>query len=402
MKIQSLSRFTGGVLLLLVALTAGDASAVLIATDHFLTGVPGDPLLGEYNITTNVNQLRRGTANGGGQDPTVAGFTGPWSGNVTSGTLGVAQWTANLEGLAPNIFYHEGGRARFSGVDNLQRRVQRELSAYTPSDTYYFSMVSQVLTGDVDLDGFVGIGFTNTAATPALTDANLVGGADLRGFLIGPAGDGAAGTDYVVRHVGSSGVVQNDIILNDIVQNDAEGSPFLRRTIVKLEFNDDPTNPNGNSKLTIWQDPGAVFSEAAASASVTPLEFRTFALSTNADLTHLTFTGIDYSRAASFDEPRLATTWEDVVPTTPGDFNEDGSVDAADYTVWRDRLGLGFTPAEYDEWVANFDMASPPPVEASGAVPEPAGVAILLLSLAGLIGGRRASRGSSLGASPVE
>ncbi|QDU89566.1 hypothetical protein Pla175_29580 [Pirellulimonas nuda] len=391
MNILSRSRVAAAVLLL-SALPAGDASAVLIATDHFLAAVPGDPLLGEYNITTSVNQLRRGTANGGGQDPTVAGFTGAWSGNVTSGSLGVAQWTATANGLAANLFYHEGERARFSGVDNLQRRVQRELSAYTPSDTYYFSMMSQVLTDDVDLDGFVGIGFTNTGATPALTDANLIGGADLRGFLIGPAGDGAAGTDYVIRHVGSSGAVQDDIILDDIVQNDAEGSPFLRRTIVKLEFNDDPTNPSGNSKLTIWQDPGVVTSEAAASLSITPIELRTFALSTNADLTHLTFTGIDYSRAASFDEPRLATTWEDAVPTKPGDFNEDGHVDAADYTAWRDRLGVGYVQADYDVWVANFETTGLA-VAAPATVPEPAGAAALLLGLAGLLCGRRAPQG---------
>jgi hypothetical protein len=289
----------------LLGLATPSAEAALIATDHFLTGDPADAASGEYAVT----QFRRSNANGAGQDPTIAGFTGPWTGNVTSGTsMAVAQWTAAADPLGSTLPYQQGGRARFAGVDNLQRRVQRELAPYTPSNTYYMSLASQVLTGDVDLDGFVGIGFTNTGATVTEADANVAGGSGLRGLLIGPAGNGT-GTDYVVRHVGSSGMLQNDVILSDIIQNDASGSPFVRHTILKLDFNDDPSNPNGNSQLTIWQDPADFTSEAAATASVTPLVFRTFALGTNADLTHLTLAGIDYSRAASFDEPRLATSW---------------------------------------------------------------------------------------------
>ena len=49
----------------------------------------------------------------------------------------------------------------------------------------------------------------------------------------------------------------------------------------------------------------------------------------------------------------------------PGDFNNNGVVDAADFTVWRDNLGLSValpndtTPgevtwADYDLWVSNF------------------------------------------------
>ena len=38
-------------------------------------------------------------------------------------------------------------------------------------------------------------------------------------------------------------------------------------------------------------------------------------------------------------------------PTLPGDFNHDGTVDAADYIVWRKTDG---TPAGYNTWRANF------------------------------------------------
>ena len=56
----------------------------------------------------------------------------------------------------------------------------------------------------------------------------------------------------------------------------------------------------------------------------------------------------------------------------PGDFNHDGVVDAADYTVWRDTLGSTtdlrangdntgtsagkIDQADYDIWKANFGM----------------------------------------------
>jgi lipopolysaccharide export system protein LptA len=43
-----------------------------------------------------------------------------------------------------------------------------------------------------------------------------------------------------------------------------------------------------------------------------------------------------------------------LLSTTPGDFNVDGVVDAADYTVWRDNLGTKYTAADYDVWKANF------------------------------------------------
>jgi hypothetical protein len=46
----------------------------------------------------------------------------------------------------------------------------------------------------------------------------------------------------------------------------------------------------------------------------------------------------------------------------PGDFNHDGRVDAADYTVWRDSNGTG---ANYNLWKANFGTSS------GSAVPEP-------------------------------
>ncbi|MEX2171966.1 MAG: autotransporter-associated beta strand repeat-containing protein [Pirellulales bacterium] len=70
-----------------------------------------------------------------------------------------------------------------------------------------------------------------------------------------------------------------------------------------------------------------------------------------------------------------------------GDYNGNGIVDAADYTVWRDTLGSTtdfvadgdqsqtIDQGDYEVWVANFGTA---PVASTAAVPEPNGAAVLL------------------------
>jgi probable HAF family extracellular repeat protein len=42
-----------------------------------------------------------------------------------------------------------------------------------------------------------------------------------------------------------------------------------------------------------------------------------------------------------------------------GDFNVDGSVDAADYVVWRKELGTTYAQNDYDTWRANFGNRAP-------------------------------------------
>jgi hypothetical protein len=77
---------------------------------------------------------------------------------------------------------------------------------------------------------------------------------------------------------------------------------------------------------------------------------------------------------------------------TPGDYNEDGRVDAADYTVWRDHVGApAFTlpndtaggtigAGQYNLWKSNFGTGGAGAFEQSvTAVPEPATGMLALL-----------------------
>ncbi|MEQ8848680.1 MAG: right-handed parallel beta-helix repeat-containing protein [Botrimarina sp.] len=60
-----------------------------------------------------------------------------------------------------------------------------------------------------------------------------------------------------------------------------------------------------------------------------------------------------------------------------GDYNSDGRLDAADYTLWRDGLGEGFLPGDYGVWASRFDPVGPP----AATTPEPAGGVLAALGV---------------------
>ena len=98
------------------------------------------------------------------------------------------------------------------------------------------------------------------------------------------------------------------------------------------------------------------------------------------------------------------------VPKLAGDYNEDGVVDAADFTVWRDSFGgtslmnetvtLGIVDdADYDAWKANFGATASGEL-ASPAVPEPSTWSLALVVL-GCLGHRPRNSQSSWGVAPA-
>jgi len=72
-----------------------------------------------------------------------------------------------------------------------------------------------------------------------------------------------------------------------------------------------------------------------------------------------------------------------------GDYNANGTVDAADYVLWRkDPASFGGDPAGYNTWRTNFGDASGAGVNLA-AVPEPTSIGLLLLCFATLTMQRR-------------
>lgn len=100
------------------------------------------------------------------------------------------------------------------------------------------------------------------------------------------------------------------------------------------------------------------------------------------------------------DDLRVASTWAEVTPPSllTGDYNRNGTVDTADYTIWRDTLGQtgsGLTAdgngnnqidaGDYSVWKVHFGQTagSGSNAIANAAVPEPANLLLLMFATAG-------------------
>jgi len=103
--------------------------------------------------------------------------------------------------------------------------------------------------------------------------------------------------------------------------------------------------------------------------------------------------GVVYMTRADYDAFNLAggdllAAWniEDghhVEFVLPGDYNGDGIVGAADYTVWRDGLGSIYAQADYDVWKSHFgETIDGGSIGSRIVIPEPASVLLLLAAIA--------------------
>lgn len=85
----------------------------------------------------------------------------------------------------------------------------------------------------------------------------------------------------------------------------------------------------------------------------------------------------------------LASRFSRLLPNLPGDFNGDGAVNAADYSVWRDGLGTQYNQSDYALWRGNYgsDYGSGSNFNSSGAdsavdqIPEPPAVLFACLMI---------------------
>jgi hypothetical protein len=96
----------------------------------------------------------------------------------------------------------------------------------------------------------------------------------------------------------------------------------------------------------------------------------------------------------SFDLNSYAGNQFFSVVVLPGDFNRDGTVDAADYVVWRKGVDIEPTEEKYNLWRTNFGRSGGGGARA--VVPEPNVVVLVCLCLAALCAATRAIRRSTL------
>jgi hypothetical protein len=91
----------------------------------------------------------------------------------------------------------------------------------------------------------------------------------------------------------------------------------------------------------------------------------------------------------------------DAVAVLSGDYNNDGIVNAADYTVWRNNLGGDSLPfneteslgivdeADYAAWKSNFGEVAGTGSASALSIPEPSGVLITLVFILDFVRSRR-------------
>jgi hypothetical protein len=121
------------------------------------------------------------------------------------------------------------------------------------------------------------------------------------------------------------------------------------------------------------------------------------------------FNSVTTNPALSFAIFDNVQVFAGLVPLDPGvlggDYNDNGVVDAADYTVWRDNLGGAagtltndvdggmIGQAQYETWKANFGMTTAMGQGALGhdAVPEPAAWILLIAAFLSIAGAGRSS-----------
>ncbi|QDU88800.1 hypothetical protein Pla175_21840 [Pirellulimonas nuda] len=345
---------------------AGRADAVLVAYDPFLTG--DDRPAGQYSPAPTVAPI---VADIRTQGPAALGWVGMNSidgfGIPHTGTTSNFQVNATGEN-SPAVTYEQGGRMQWLGVGNSpgDRNITRQLNPTPESSEWWFSiMVNRLGWADPPAAA------TSTFVVGGFTDA---GGNGLQVGFDDSAGDGIP--DLVLRTN-----LANNVLIADAGPNNN------RLVLVKLEI-----NTSGNENLSIWADPDTLNPLGAPTVVISDQDI----FSTLNPFTQSKYESPGQSGAAFFDEIRLATTFEDatgIVPSTgtPGDYNDDGFVDAADYTVWRDNLGTAavlpndptggtIDTAQYDTWKTNFGLPATGAV-GGAAVPEPGASLALLLCL---------------------
>ena len=79
----------------------------------------------------------------------------------------------------------------------------------------------------------------------------------------------------------------------------------------------------------------------------------------------------------------MAVLQPHLAPFLPGDYNNDGVVDGADYVVWRKNPGTTYSPDDYNVWRANFGESGGSGSGANTSVPEPSTLVLLVLAAAG-------------------
>ncbi|MFO0789588.1 MAG: aspartyl protease family protein [Pirellulales bacterium] len=311
-----------------------------------------DPVTIDKNWTSTAASESFGTGSNwsGGTAPTVLGIANvrhvAGANQTAVVNANATVWELNVSGAAGHtmtVQVQNGGTLQtFSGT-NIEANGAVNLQGGT-LDTQYVEMLGgtlsgtgTILTGSGPIPGQV----ENRGGT--VTPGNGVGTLG----IIGRFAEGPIAT--VAFELGGSAAGLYDAI-------NVTGSATLDGTLaVTLVNGFVPSVGNAFTLLTTTDDIGGTFSNLLLPAGFA------WNVAYNSNSVVLSVTGIG----------------------TPGDFNNDGNVNAADYVMWRN---MGGTPQQYQDWRNHFGFNSGAGAGVNAAnVPEPQSLLLLIAAGCGLL-----------------
>jgi hypothetical protein len=267
--------------------------------------------------------------------------TGIINTNVSAGTTG----SSVIGRQGTGRFFQTGGEANFNSPLVVG---SREAANTTTANGLY-----EISAGDLNI----------SAPTPTWTQA----------LNIAPNGTGE------FRVVGDDSTI--DIAGDFAISNTANGAGTLA---FELETGDLLSQINVTGAATF--NAGSILAFDFSNAAPTQTTYDVLTATTISDL-GITFSGAGWGyQIVSGGNGQILRLVQGAVPDQPGDHNEDGVVDAADYVHWR-KLNIDNAQG-YNDFVENFGESTPGGGGGS-QVPEPVSALLCCGALVGLLAMRR-------------
>jgi hypothetical protein len=330
----------------------------------------------------------------GGQGGAVDGWADVWSAVAGSGTL-----TVTASGLSyPNLPETPSGNKMSYDVAFSSTNSLRFFTTGFSSGTFYLSYIIENLVYDHPDPGIgdvVGGRFAGVALYAGGTEKMLLGqGSQFDGTAASPT---KIGVNRVLDN--GSGLVGT---APGSATNFLPGGPSNVQSLLVLRVDLDAGNGTvaGNERVWLWVNPDLSLPES----SNTPIGNGPF--STDIDFTTINrvrIGGGGLNATATYakhiiDELRISDV-SPFAPPVPGDYNNNGTVDGADYVQWRKGGPLANevdTPGtvnqqDYVEWRMRFGNPGAGSGLGTAPIPEPGACVLAALVLCGLLAlrGRR-------------
>jgi T5SS/PEP-CTERM-associated repeat protein len=193
----------------------------------------------------------------------------------------------------------------------------------------------------------------------------------------------AGNSDVTAAVSNSSGAVAPSSLASSFGTLHITGS-YTQSTPGKLQIEINDTTAGSYDRLNVSGPVTLAGTLQVTLASFTPAQNNVFDILDFTSLTGTfgTITLPALTGSLEWDTSKLYTDGT-IRVVLPGDFNNSGTVDTADYAAWRNGLGTTYMPTDFDVWRAHFGRTAAgagSSLAAFTSVPEPTSLTLTLLT----------------------